>query len=160
MIDKAREQVKAIGEKISKLYAEKKIASLLAKKELLEKEITALTVNVAIMPQATEKKEKEKKTSFSATCEKSELLVRVDMNVSVKNICRNIERKLKRNIVANNTEDFQLLYNHLFYFYCEKHKSTLPIVVGKYRQYDIYDYVTHRTRSVINDTSCHVDFTL
>ena len=86
------------------------------------------------------------------------LLIDVAANVLVKDVCRNIERKLQRNLSKSDSSDWQLLYNHLHYYYSLKHVNTLPVVVGRNKEYHIDDYVKHRTTSVINDVTCHINF--
>ena len=92
------------------------------------------------------------------TCTKDELIINVAANVQVKDVCRNIERKLQRNLSSKSDEDKQILYNHLFYFYSIKHANTLPIIHGKNKDYHINDYVTMRVNSIINDITCHINF--
>jgi hypothetical protein len=104
------------------------------------------------------KKTSDQKTKNDVTMTKDELIINVAANIQVKDICRNIERKLKRNLQKNNKDDWQLLYNHLYYFYLIKHQSTLPIVHGKNKDYHINDYVAYRATSVINDVTCHINF--
>jgi hypothetical protein len=127
---------------------DKKIADLQEKKSAISgnsvKEIDAAKV---------------KKTAMSCTLQKDELIIDVAANVQVKDICRNIERKLKRNLQAKNKDDFQLLYNHLYYFYSIKHQTTMPnITLKNGNVINIADYVKMRSNSVIKDVSCHINF--
>ena len=98
------------------------------------------------------------KGKVTVTCDKQELLIDVAANVLVKDVCRNIERKLQRNLNKSDSSDWQLLYNHLHYYYSLKHVNTLPVVVGRNKEYHIDDYTKHRTTSVINDVTCHINF--
>jgi hypothetical protein len=141
-----RKQAELINNEIAAIEAKK--AELQAKQaQLLGKAIAKKDV-----------KETSAKSKANATCSKDELIINVAANVQVKDVCRNIERKLQRNLSASNADDKQLLFNHLFYFYCLKHVNTLPIVHGKNKDYHINDYVMQRTNSVINDVTCHIHF--
>jgi hypothetical protein len=136
----AKHEIELIDEKINSL-AEKK-AKLTGKADV-RKETSA---NV------------KSKSKAQATCSKDDLIINVAANVQVKDICRNIERKLQRNLSSKSESDKQMLYNHLFYFYSIKHVNTLPTIHGKNKDYHINDYVSQRTNSVINDITCHINF--
>lgn len=103
-------------------------------------------------------KQSNAKGKSNCTCAKDDLIIDVAANVQVKDVCRNIERKLQRNLSSKSESDKQLLYNHLYYFYSLKHINTLPEVIGKNKTYHIADYVAQRTNNVINDTTCHINF--
>jgi len=134
-------EVEVINNKINSLEKEKE--KLIGKAKKQEKK------------QATEAKKQEKQV----TLEKDNLLVNVAANVNVKDVCRNIERKLQRNLNKSNKDDFQLLYDHLYYFYQVKHVTTLPHVVKKDgNKVLLSEYVAMRTYSVINDATCHINF--
>lgn len=127
------------------------IAKLQEKKNnLLGKATSQVIVNVSA--------EVTKKSKMQVTSQ--ELLINVAANVYVKDVCRNIERKLNRNLQDNNASDFQILYNHLHKFYSIKHVNTLPQVTLKNGKVTMHidDYVKMRTNSVIKDASCHVTF--
>lgn len=123
--------------------------------QLIEKKNQLIGNNVAI-----DKKQRtnEAKSKHNVTCNNTDLITNVAANVQVKDICRNIERKLKRNLNKNDKDDWQMLYNHLFYFYSLKHVNTLPEIHGRNKTYHINDYVAMRVNSVINDVTCHVTF--
>jgi hypothetical protein len=121
-----------------------------------QEKLNALKGNVA--DNNINEKQSKAKSKANVTCSKDDLIINVAANVQVKDICRNIERKLKRNLNKSNEDDMQLLYNHLYYFYSIKHINTLPIIHGKNKDYHINDYVSHRTNSVINDVTCHITF--
>jgi hypothetical protein len=144
----------AIGKAISSLYVKKEIAQLDSKiAQLIDKK--AELSGKAI---AKADKQSNAKSKANVSCEKSDLIIDVAANVQVKDICRNIERKLQRNLSSKSEDDKQMLYNHLFYFYSLKHINSLPIVHGKNKDYHINDYVAQRTNSVINDVTCHINF--
>ena len=138
---------KAIAGKREVELIDSKIAQLIDKKA----ELTGKVI-------AKADKQSNAKGKAIATCEKTELIIDVAANVQVKDVCRNIERKLQRNLSSKSDDDKQLLYNHLFYFYSLKHVNSLPIVHGKNKDYHINDYVAQRTNSVINDDTCHINF--
>lgn len=146
-------------------YVSAKCKAMSAKKEaeLIDNQIAKLQdKKYAILGNQTEEKESENvnkvKSKSNVTCEKTELIINVAANVLVKDICRNIERKLQRNLSANSEDDKQVLYNHLFYFYSIKHANTLPVIHGRNKDYHINDYVAMRVNSVINDVTCHISF--
>ena len=120
--------------------------------------ITAITGKAIVKADKQSNAKSNAKSKAQVTCESNDLIVNVAANVLVKDICRNIERKLQRNLIANNEDDKQLLYNHLYYFYAIKHSTTLPEVIGRNKTYHLNDYVAMRTHSVINDVTCHINF--
>ena len=137
----AKKEAEIIDNQIAKLQAKKQ--AITGNKQS-EKENSA-NVNKA-------------KSKSQVTCEKDELIINVAANVQVKDVCRNIERKLQRNLSSKSEDDKQMLYNHLFYFYSLKHVNTLPEIHGKNKTYHINDYVAMRVNSVINDVTCHINF--
>ena len=141
---------RALSAKKEAEIIDNQIAKLQAKKQ-------AITGKADVKKETSESVNKAK-SKANVTCDKDELIINVAANVQVKDICRNIERKLQRNLSSKSEEDKQMLYNHLFYFYSIKHANTLPIIHGKNKDYHINDYVTHRTNSVINDVTCHITF--
>ena len=153
------ESGKAIAAAISKaiisaLYIKREVEQLDTKINQLKDKRAALTSKADVQAE----RQSNAKGKTIATCEQSDLIVDVAANVQVKNICRNIERKLQRNLSSKSEDDRQLLYNHLFYFYSLKHVNTLPQVIGKNKTYHINDYVDMRVNSVINDVTCHINF--
>ena len=126
------------------------IAKLQAKKQAITGNKQSDKVNSANVNKA--------KSNACVTCERDDLIINVAANVQVKDVCRNIERKLQRNLSSKSDEDKQMLYNHLFYFYSLKHVNTLPEIHGKNKTYHINDYVAMRVNSVINDVTCHINF--
>ena len=137
----AKREVDLIGNQINSLKAKQ----------------AKLTGNAAL-PQNIDKSSDKAKGKANVSCAKDELIIDVAANVQVKDVCRNIERKMQRNLNSKSESDKQLLYNHLFYYYSLKHVNTLPEVHGKNKTYHINDYVAQRTNSVINDTTCHINF--
>ena len=107
----------------NKVKAMCSIASKQRESELIDSQIAKLQAKKqAITGKAEVKKNTSEdstkaKGKAQATCSKDDLIINVAANVQVKDICRNIERKLQRNLNAKNEDDCQLLYNHLFYFY-------------------------------------------
>ena len=143
-----------IGKAISSLYVKREVEQLDAKINQLKDKKAELIGKADVQAE----RQSNAKGKAIVTCEQSALIVDVSANVQVKNICRNIERKLQRNLSSKSEDDKKLLYNHLFYFYSLKHVNTLPKVIGRNKDYHINDYVMLRTNSVINDVTCHINF--
>ena len=110
----------AIGKAISSLYVKKEIAQIdsqIAKLQNKKSNLTSEKTYINIAKNSVKideiKGNLDAKSKAIATCEKSDLIIDVAANTQVKDICRNIERKLQRNLSSKSEEDKQLLYNHL-----------------------------------------------